>query len=217
MDSASDFDADQVYTTSVRDDEEESASNAFPVSVEDDERKRQILTFSTRDMMDGEGYGLMYPKVLYAGIDVVDVVTTPPTYPPIISFAATFYNESKKKKRSFFYSRVADFLWPYLFIVPLAFTVLIAVGWSTNGEIQQEVAGLWVPQDGKYYADQKYAARWGSDKLSYSSYSALAISRDGTNIMTADRLDEIRRRMEATEATTVGLQQVVGVDSLFYC
>jgi hypothetical protein len=97
---------------------------------------------------------------------------------------------------------------PFLVLIPVAFAILIGFGWQTNDKVETEVANLWIAQDGDYAADQEYARNLGSDDLSSSSFPAIAVSRDGKNIMTESRLEEIRSRMEATEATTVSASYI---------
>jgi hypothetical protein len=54
-----------------------------------------------------------------------------------------------------------------------------------------------------------YGAQLGRDDLAISSFAAMAIARDGKNLFTESRLEEIRARMEAAEGTTVcGLKWV---------
>lgn len=92
---------------------------------------------------------------------------------------------------------------PFLIICPIVFAFLIGFGWSVDDRVEDKVANIWIPQDGDYAKDQEYAKSYGADDLGASTFAALSISRDNANIMTADRLEEIRARMEATENTTV--------------
>lgn len=101
------------------------------------------------------------------------------------------------------FSFMSDHPWPFLIILPIAFILLIAFGWSSEDKIEQQVANLWIPRSGEYAQDQAFAAALGVDDLSASSFAAMAISRDAQNIMTAVRLEEIRARMQAAESTTV--------------
>ena len=62
---------------------------------------------------------------------------------------------------------------------------------------------LWIAQDGDYARDQDYASSLGVNDLGSSAFAALAIGRDGGNMLTAERLELVRQRMEETEGTTV--------------
>ena len=92
---------------------------------------------------------------------------------------------------------------PFLIVVPIAFAFLIGFGWSVEDRVEDKVANIWIPEDGDYAKDQRYAKSYGADDLGASTFAALSVSRDNQSIMTADRLEEIRARMEATENTTV--------------
>ena len=70
--------------------------------------------------------------------------------------------------------------------------------------IEDEVAKIWIPTEGDYAKDLDYADEFGNGGgLGISSFAAMAISRDGANIFTEPRLEEIRARMEVMESTTV--------------
>ena len=108
-----------------------------------------------------------------------------------------------EEKRAFLFSHMADMPWPFLVILPIAFILITAFGWTSDDKIEKEVANLWIAEDGDYAADRDYAEAFSENDLGSTSYAALSISRDGTNILTATRLAEVRDRMEAAEATTV--------------
>jgi hypothetical protein len=92
----------------------------------------------------------------------------------------------------------------YLFLLPVLWTVFIAVGWSKEDRIENRVSEIWTRQRSSFKADLDYAEQLSADELGEStSFAAMAISRDGGNLFTPDRLEEIRRRMEETENTTV--------------
>jgi hypothetical protein len=97
---------------------------------------------------------------------------------------------------------------PFLVLIPVAFAFLIGFGWAIDEKVENEVAKLWIAQNGDYAKDQEYAKNLGTDDLSATSFPAIAISRDGKNIMTANRLEEIRSRMESTEGTTVSASYI---------
>jgi hypothetical protein len=92
----------------------------------------------------------------------------------------------------------------FLFALPVLWIVFIAVGWSKEDRIETEVNAIWTRQRSSYKADLDYAEQLNADELGQStSFAAMAISRDGANLFTPDRLEEIRLRMEETENTTV--------------
>lgn len=93
--------------------------------------------------------------------------------------------------------------WPFLFAIPIIFLFLVGFGWSIDDKIESEVANIWIAQDGDYAKDVDYAKSVGKNDLAATSFAAMAISRDGKNIMTEARLQEIRSRMQETENTTV--------------
>ena len=98
---------------------------------------------------------------------------------------------------------MAKYPLPFLLVIPIALFILIGFGWSTDDKVETEVANIWIPQDGDYAKDVDYAKSVGKNDLTATSFAALAISRDGGNIMTESRLKEIEQRMQETEATTV--------------
>ena len=156
------------------------------------------------DTVDGNPQGL-YPEVKYDG-EVVEPVVNAPSFPPVISFSTSSSPSSNlakkraRKERSIFYL-MAHFPGPFLFVVPLLLVLVIVFGWTSNGTVEYDVTRLWASHDGQ--ADRDYASQWRDRGASTSTFAAVATSRDGGNIMTSSRLDEIRRRMEITESTTV--------------
>lgn len=93
--------------------------------------------------------------------------------------------------------------WPYMLFLPAVFIVLICFGWSRDDIVENEVTHIWIPQSGSYANDVKYARRLGRGDRTTSSFAAMAIARDGKNLFTTERLEEIRSRMEATESISV--------------
>ena len=92
---------------------------------------------------------------------------------------------------------------PFLIVVPVVFALLLGFGWTTDDRIEQEVSRLWIAQDGDYAKDQEYQNSLGVNDMGSSAFAAVAISRDGGNMLTAERLELVRRRMEETEGTQV--------------
>lgn len=98
---------------------------------------------------------------------------------------------------------MATYPWPYIVTLPVVFLFLICFGWLQDDIVEDEVTNIWIPTSGSYANDVKYAKDLGKDDLDASSFAAMSIARDGKNLFTERRLEEIRARMEKTESTTV--------------
>ena len=107
--------------------------------------------------------------------------------------------EEEKKKGAALFSTMSKYPVPFMVVLPIVFLILLILGWSTDSKIEEEVNRLWIAEGGAYAQDMAYAASLGMDNFGATSFAAMALSRDGKNILTADRLEEIRARMEATE------------------
>jgi hypothetical protein len=112
--------------------------------------------------------------------------------------------ENGTEKSTYFFSYMADFPWLFLVAIPIAYALLIYLGWKTTEDrVQELVSRLWIPDKGSYARDQRYAAGLGVEENSASAFLAIAYSRDGGNLLTSARLEEVRARMEETENTKV--------------
>jgi hypothetical protein len=109
----------------------------------------------------------------------------------------------KLRKQAWLFHRMAIHPWFYMLFWPILFAFLIGFGWTQEDIIEDEVTNIWIPTSGSYYNDVSYAASLGEEDLPTSSFAAMAIARDGGNLFTESRLEEIRTRMEKTEKTTV--------------
>jgi hypothetical protein len=107
-----------------------------------------------------------------------------------------------------FFHFMARMPWPFLIVVPVVFAFLIGFGWQTDEKVETSIVALWTAQEGDYAKDQRYARKMGSAEIAQSSFAAMAVSRDGKNIFTESRLEEIRSRMEATEGATVSASYI---------
>jgi hypothetical protein len=116
------------------------------------------------------------------------------------SFAPT---ETAEPKKAWLFHHMAIMPWPYLIILPAVFVVLIGVGWTQDSYIEEEVAKIWIPTRGSYAKNIAYAESLGEGDLATTNFAAMAIARDGGNLFTEERLEEIRQRMEKAESTTV--------------
>jgi hypothetical protein len=112
-------------------------------------------------------------------------------------------NDNTLPCRPYIFWHMTVFPWPYLFLFPVALAFLIGFGWSQDDIIEDEVNNIWIPQSGEYARDKAYADSLGQDTLGSSSFAAMAIARDGQNLFTASRLEEIRARMERTESISI--------------
>jgi hypothetical protein len=95
---------------------------------------------------------------------------------------------------------------PFLLIIPIVFAFLIGFGWSQDDIIETKVRNIWIPESGDFAQNIEYAKSWGRGENEMSSFAAMAVSRDGGNLFTADRLEEIRARMEEIETVQVEYQ-----------
>ena len=100
-------------------------------------------------------------------------------------------------------------IWIFLSILPILWIVFVAVGWSKEDKVEDSVYKIWTRQRSDYNKDLDYVKEVMKSedaidqRLGVSSFAALAVSRDGSNLFTPERLEEIRTRMEETENTTV--------------
>lgn len=91
----------------------------------------------------------------------------------------------------------------FLLFLPILWTVFIGVGWSMDDKVEERVFNIWTRQRSDFAKDIEYSAKYDRDAFPLTSFAAMAISRDGTNLFTKERLEEIRTRMEEAESTTV--------------
>ena len=127
-----------------------------------------------------------------------------PTDPPISTFQSSL-SDSSTERRSFLFSFMADYPWPFLVFIPFVFALLVGFGWSEDNKVEANIAELWIAEDNSYARDRAYAASYNMDDLEATVMLAMAVSRDGKNLLTERRLEEFRARMEATENTTVSI------------
>lgn len=109
-----------------------------------------------------------------------------------------------KKSQLFVYMSGRRTAWPFLVILPALWALFVGLGWSQNDIIEDEVSKIWIATSGDYYKDRQYEKSLDlGDSTAASTFLAMSISRDEGNLFTADRLEEIRSRMETTELITV--------------
>ena len=110
------------------------------------------------------------------------------------------------RKQAFLFHHMASHPWFYILFSFILFSFLIGFGWTQEDIIEDEVRNIWIPTSGSYHDDLSYAASLGVEGLATSNFAAMSIARDGGNLFTESRLNEIRARMEKTEKTTVRRQ-----------
>lgn len=94
--------------------------------------------------------------------------------------------------------------WIFSLALPVLWIVFISLGWSQDDIVETQVNSIWTRQRSSYREDLDYAAKYKQTSAGdTTSFAAMAVSRDGENIFTPERLTEIRLRMEETESITV--------------
>lgn len=100
--------------------------------------------------------------------------------------------------------------WPFMTVIPAIMIALTVVGWTREDIIEDSVNDIWIPTKGAFAQDKAYLAKVGRENATSTTFLAVSKSRDDGNLFTANRLEEIRARMEATESTTVSeLKRIV--------
>ena len=88
--------------------------------------------------------------------------------------------------------------WPALCIA------VIVWGWTQTGErVEDQVSAQWIPTRGAFAQAKAYGAEVLDQGFGATTFAAMAIARDGGNLYTEDRLNELRDRMQVTERVTV--------------
>ena len=155
--------------------------------------------------------------------DNADMTTAPPPPPEEEIDNNSFSGrpgaaQRSSKKKSRLFSTMADYPWPFMLFLPIVFALIIAFGWGwTDDKIEDEVAKQWIAQDGAYASDQAYAKSLGVDDLDSTNFLAMATTRDGKNILTADRLEAFRQRMQEAESVEVSRLRVVALLCVCVC
>jgi hypothetical protein len=111
---------------------------------------------------------------------------------------------------------------PYLFcvVIPVIFTVLVAVGFTRDDYVEDRVGEIWVPTSDQSAENRDYLESIDKPEFTASSFAAMSISRDGGNLFTATRLEEIRQRMDAVEnhmVRTLYLVPCTSTSTVQYC
>lgn len=93
--------------------------------------------------------------------------------------------------------------WIFCLLLPVVFVVLTAVGFTREDYVEDSVGHIWIPRSDKLVENEDYMKDVGVDEWGASSFAAMALSRDGGNLFSESRLEEIRMRMDAVEALTI--------------
>ena len=106
-----------------------------------------------------------------------------------------------------FYRLITRHPIPFTIILPAILIILLAIGWTQDDIVEEEVNEIWIRKSGSYYEDKEYAdsvrgLTSTKGRSGTSNFAAMAVARDGGNMFTANRLEEIRKRMETVEKDT---------------
>ena len=104
----------------------------------------------------------------------------------------------------------------FLFLLPMIWVVFIAVGFSQDDIVENEVSNIWIETRSSYIRDLDYSAEYDRDGPTASIFAAMAVSRDDENLFTAERLEEIRVRMQETELTTT-VRCLISLKFVLFC
>lgn len=115
------------------------------------------------------------------------------------------------KKSALFHAMTGRWAWLFMLILPAVWIVFLSLGWTQDDYVEDSVYNIWSRSGGDYYQDKEYAEDvLGEDNLVTSSFLAMAKTRDGNdNLFTAERLEEVRARMEKAERATVSNKRLV--------
>lgn len=95
----------------------------------------------------------------------------------------------------------------FLITLPILWAIFVGIGWSKEDKVEESVYQIWTRQRSPYNQDKEYAAKYDRDNLGATTFAALAVARDGGNLFTPARLENIRKRMQETEGTKVRMKR----------
>lgn len=102
------------------------------------------------------------------------------------------------------FSLMERYPWPFVVALPSIFVLLIGLGLFSREDIIADVANLWIPSDGTYAKNKKYAERVGATIADeYTVIAAMAVGRHGENLFTEENLNTIIERMQRVEGIQV--------------
>ena len=134
-------------------------------------------------------------------------VATPQTSP--VKDGGGILGDTKSRHMLDFRHHSKAYLACFLFFLPILWGVILGLGWSIEDKIEEEVYNIWTRSRSSLANDREYARKLDRNHLQASSFAAMAVARDGQNLITKERLEEIRLRMEETERTSVRHRPVI--------
>lgn len=91
--------------------------------------------------------------------------------------------------------------YPALFClsVPIVLTIITAVGFNRDDYVEDSVGEIWIPKGDQLAQNKEYLESINKPEFTSTSFAAMSIARDGGNLFTESRLEEIRQRLDAVE------------------
>lgn len=118
--------------------------------------------------------------------------------------------KAHESKKGGLFHVIASHPWIFVLFLPVLLTVFTAVGFTRDNYIEDQVSNIWIPTSNQLAKDNAYLKELHVQAFRSSSFAAMAIARDGKNLFTESRLEEIRKRMDSIEAMTVS-RSMLGV------
>ena len=101
------------------------------------------------------------------------------------------------------FGAIAKYPVVFCLAVPVVLIIITAIGFTRDDYVEDSVGEIWIPRGDQLAQNQDYLDRVGKQEFEATSFAAMSISRDGGNLFTEGRLEEIRQRMDAVEHLTV--------------
>ena len=94
---------------------------------------------------------------------------------------------------------IGRYPWPFILIPTIALIALAIAGFSQDNIVEKDISKIWSATSGQFFKDRQYEQNvllGSSGRQDVTTFSAMAVSRDGGNLFTSSRLDEINERMK---------------------
>lgn len=101
------------------------------------------------------------------------------------------------------FGAIAKYPVVFCLAIPIVLTVITIIGFTRDDYVEDSVGEIWIPQGDQLAKNKDYLDSVGKAEFTSTSFAAMSISRDGGNLFTESRLEEIRERMDAVEHMTV--------------
>lgn len=101
------------------------------------------------------------------------------------------------------FGAIAKYPVVFCLVVPVVLTIITAIGFTRDDYVEDSVGEIWIPRGDQLAQNQDYLDSVGKQEFESTSFAAMSISRDGGNLFTESRLEEIRQRMDDVEHLTV--------------